>query len=40
MEEDKGSVSSACDFAEGRHRGEDNRQLLDPSSLPDSSYVH
>ncbi|KAJ7420897.1 putative phospholipid-transporting ATPase IF [Pitangus sulphuratus] len=39
MEEDKGSVSSAGDFAEG-HRGEDNRQLLDPTSLPDSPYVH
>ncbi|XP_028929485.1 probable phospholipid-transporting ATPase IF isoform X5 [Ornithorhynchus anatinus] len=41
MEEDKGSVSSAYDFAESRPRGEDNRQLLtDPCSPQDSPCVH
>ncbi|XP_034990032.1 phospholipid-transporting ATPase IF isoform X5 [Zootoca vivipara] len=28
MEEERGSVTSACDFTGGRHRGEDSRQLL------------
>lgn len=28
MEEDKGSVSSAYEFAESKHRGEDSRHLL------------
>ncbi|XP_077785871.1 phospholipid-transporting ATPase IF isoform X7 [Podarcis muralis] len=28
MEEERGSVTPACDFTEGRHRGEDSRQLL------------
>ncbi|XP_033006623.1 probable phospholipid-transporting ATPase IF isoform X9 [Lacerta agilis] len=28
MEEERGSFTSACDFTEGRHRGEDSRQLL------------
>ncbi|XP_073531088.1 phospholipid-transporting ATPase IF isoform X5 [Phyllobates terribilis] len=32
MEEDKGSVSSAFDFAEAKHRESDNRQLLADAS--------
>lgn len=28
MEEDKGSVGSAYEFAESQHRGEDSRHLL------------
>lgn len=41
MEEDKGSVSSAYEFAESKHRGEDSRNLLaEACSQQDSSYVH
>lgn len=41
MEEDKGSVSSAYEFAESKHRGEDSRHLLaEACSQQDSSYVH
>ncbi|XP_075412209.1 phospholipid-transporting ATPase IF isoform X3 [Tenrec ecaudatus] len=41
MEEDKGSVSSACEFAESQHRGEDSRQLLaETCSQQDNSHVH
>lgn len=32
MEEDKGSVSSAFDFAENEHRESDNRQLIADAS--------
>lgn len=38
MEEDKGSVSSAYEFAESKHRGEDSRHLLaEACSQQDSS---
>ncbi|XP_077899842.1 phospholipid-transporting ATPase IF isoform X5 [Ictidomys tridecemlineatus] len=41
MEEDKGSVSSAYEFAESQHRGEDSRHLLaEACSQQDSCYVH
>lgn len=41
MEEDKGSVSSAYEFSESKHRGEDSRHLLaEACSQQDSSCVH
>lgn len=41
MEEDKGSVSSAYEFAESQHRGEDSRLLLaEACSQQDSCCVH
>lgn len=41
MEEDKGSVGSAYEFAESQHRGEDSRYLLaEACSQQDSCCVH